>query len=88
MRGIFIKKKKFPLLFAISALTSSAPLRPVFPILLGREVELVDVRRLEMEGVVDMMLVEEVDMMLGEVGDNMLTGRFKCSTEEAAGKLN
>ena len=61
MRGIFIKKK-FPLLFAISALTSSAPLRPVFPILLGREVKLVEVRRLEMEGVVDMMLVEEVDM--------------------------
>ena len=52
----------------------------MFPILLGREVELVDVRRLEMEGV--------VDMMLGEVGDKMLTGRFKCSTEEAAGKLN
>ena len=60
----------------------------MFPILLGREVELVEVRRLEMEGVVDMMLVEEMDMMLMEVGDKMLTGRFKCSTEEAAGKLN
>ena len=34
------------------SVTSSAPLRPVFPIWLGREVELVEVRRLEREGVV------------------------------------
>ena len=36
-------------------------------------------RRLEREGV--------VDKMLGEVGDKMLAGRLKCSTEAAA-KLN
>ena len=51
----------------------------MFPILLGRDVELVEVRRLEREGV--------EDKMLGEVGDKMLAGRLKCSTE-AAGKLN
>ena len=59
----------------------------MFPILLGREVELVEVRRLEREGVVDGILGEVVDKMLGEVGDKMLTGRFNCSTE-VAGKLN
>ena len=41
--------------------------------------ELVEVRRLDREGV--------VDKMLGEVGDKMLAGRLKCSTEAAA-KLN
>ena len=70
----------------MTPLTSSALLRPVFPILLGKDVELVEVRRLEREGVVDMMLGEVEDMMLVEAVDKMFTGRLKCSTE-FAGKL-
>ena len=45
-----------------------------------------EVRRLEREGVVDMMLGEVEDMMLVEEVDKMFTGRLKCSTE-FAGKL-